>query len=208
MRPTKINLPGMHYFGEYMRCLPLLITLSPAQRQSVFKKGRRQASSLLRRTRFRIMRESLLLCIKGGVLGAGLILYSVLDLVLGAGLDARRGSGSYILYIQCVPSLSLRVQFCTSGNDDAAVVLVRWTGALSCSSEGRCRHALPAAVCVVQTLVTDAPFPRIDSVGHPSAPARSGEDFVTMTLPPRGMAGRADAAKAWRRAVCMPAVMA
>ena len=36
---------------------------------------------------------------------------------------------------------------------------------------------------------------------HPSAPARSGECFVRMTLPPRGVAGRADAEKAWRRAI-------
>ena len=83
----------------------------------------------------------------------------------------------------------------------AALVLVRWSGGLSCSSEGRCRHALPAAVYAVQTLATDAPIPRVDSVGDPSAPARSGERFVRMTLPPRGVAGRADAEKAWRRAI-------
>jgi hypothetical protein len=105
---------------------------------------------------------------------------------------------THILLMLCVPSLSRGVQFCTRGKHAAAPVLVRWSGGLSSS---RCRHALPAAACVVQTLATDAPIPRLDSVCDPSAPARSGEDFVTMTLPSRGIARRADAAKAWRRAI-------
>ena len=80
----------------------------------------------------------------------------------------------------------------------AAPVLVRWSRR---GSKGRCRHALLAATCAVLAMATDAPIVRVDSGGDPSAPARSGEEFVTMTLPRRGVAGRADASKAWRRSI-------
>ena len=100
-------------------------------------------------------------------------------------------------YVTCV-EVHFGVQLVGTRERAAAPVLVRWSRR---GSKGRCRHALLAATCAVLAMATDAPIVRVDSGGDPSAPARSGEEFVTMTLPRRGVAGRADASKAWRRSI-------